>query len=1244
MMRAAGLAPVDPLRFPLRGSRVIEASAGTGKTWTIAALYLRLVLGHGDPPIAARLPAEILVLTFTEAASQELRDRIRARLAQAAAWFHEGSRNGPADGEADDFLRELRAGYAPERWPACARVLDLAAQSMDEAAIGTIHAWCARMLQEHAFDSGGLFDRQVEADLRATEQEAVWDYWRLYVAPLDLERAAQLRGWWPGPAALHAAVAGALHEGTPRAPEPGSLEPLLAAAQERRARCLAALKEPWIEGADALGEWLASLGRDWTVAARHWQRWIGDLRDWARDPAAEDLDLKTGWERLVPDGVAEKWRGAAPAPGHPLCERLAELRTALAGLPDGRVEATDHALAWIADRLRGELARQARVGFDGLLAHLESALDGQGGDRLAQVLREQYPVVLIDEFQDTDPIQYRIFDRVYRIAEDRDDLCLVMIGDPKQAIYGFRGADIHAYLRARRACAGRVHTLERNFRSSRAMVAAVNACFLHAGAHAPGGAFPTPGEPEGIAFNPALAQGREEAWHIEGGPAPALRVHWIDAPQAGKPLGSGDYEAQASDWCARHVARLLAMGARGEAGFARGAALQPVRPADVAVLVNSHAEARQVRRALARQGVRSVYLSERESVYETPQADELRHWLAACADPEDGRAVRAALATPSLGLPWEALERLSADERAWEDVVARFQDYRACWRQRGVLPMVRRLLNDFGVPARLLGDGRDGERVLTDILHLAELLQEAALRLDGEQALMRHLEEQCGGARAGGDDARRVRLESDEDLVRVVTVHKSKGLEYPLVFLPFAAKARIVQGDRGPYYLHEGEGRRRVLRPDARELELLDRERLAEDVRKLYVALTRARHAVWLAAGPLRNLERDSAVGHVLGGVPGGARAALAALVEAHEEIAWDVPPAEGEEHAARGPAPEALGEARVPRRPARAHPWWISSYSALRLEPGPLAVAGTAQEDVHLEARRFDTPESADMAWAGGGRPSAVAGLDGWASAGSEGRGVGGGGSGAGAAGVGLHAFPRGSEAGTFLHGLLEWAARRGFAALDRAEVRDLVARRCAVRGWSGWIDTLCDWLLDTVRTEFRPGFDWAPPLRLDALEAGLPEMEFWLPAERVDVQRLDALVGAETLGGAPRPPAAAMTLNGMFKGFIDLALRHDGRYYLIDYKSNWLGPDAAAYHPRAMHAAMLAARYDLQYVLYVLALHRQLAARLPDYDYDRHVGGAIYMFLRGRDAPGQGLFADRPARGLIERLDALFDGREGG
>jgi len=1198
---------VDPLRFPLRGSHLIEASAGTGKTWTIAALYVRLVLGHGGQ--RPRLPTEILVLTFTEAAAQELRDRIRARLAEAAVWFADeirdeaGHRSDREAGrEADPFLAALRREWPRDQWAGCARTLDLAAQSMDEAAISTIHAWCARVLQEHAFDSGSLFEQRLEPDLGAEIRQAAWDYWRAHVASLAPDELTEVLAVWPGPDALLGLSGLLTRESLPEAADEDLAAVLARHRADRRER-LAALKAPWIEAADALEAWLVSLGKDTKIRPTDLRRWTEALRTWARDPDQAEPDLKTGWGRLTPQGIQDKWQGGGPAPSHPASAALARLRADLDALPAVREPLLRHALAWMARRLRQALSSAALLGFDGLLMNLDAALEGASGARLGQTLRRQFPVVLIDEFQDTDPVQYRIFDRVYRVADDGPDTALVFIGDPKQSIYGFRGADVHTYLRANRACAGRVRTLGRNYRSSEAMVEAVNRCFALGGARA----FPTGVPDVGIPFHPVEARGRPERWEVLGRPVPAMSACWIEPAAEGKPLSSTQYEQDAAALCALRVADILARGRRGEAGMRDGDRWTPVRPADIAILVNTHAEARAVRQALVRAGVRSVYLSERDSVYESPQTAEIALWLDACAHPEDERAVRAALAAPALGLNWRTLDRLVEDERAWDAEVERFQAYRQIWRRRGVLPMLRRLLHDFDVPARLLADGYEGERRLTDFLHLAELLQQAAAHLDGEQAVLRYLRRQSRAPQ--GEDGRRLRLESDEGLVRVVTVHKSKGLEYPLVFLPFVCKSRPVTAGQGPYLLPGETDRAWIMEADPGQLLRLDGERLGEDVRKLYVALTRARHAVWMALGPLR-AGGPSAIGHLLGE---DLRAGWDGLARAHPGLmAWDAAPA-----ADAGPAPpadeapETLGEARRLSSPAVGQAWWISSYSALCLADA--AAPETAAEDVLREGRQAD-PAPAYRAADAASPPI----------------------------GSGLRDFPRGSEAGTFLHGLLEWAARRGFRDLGD-EARDLIARRCAVRGWEAHIDALHDWLLRLARTEWRPDLPGGPVLRLDGLQACLPEMEFWLPAHRVDIGRLDGLLRQGTFSGGDRPALAAGRLNGMFKGFIDLVLQADGRYYLVDYKSNDLGPREADYAPEALAAAMRASRYDAQMLMYVLALHRQLRARLADYDYARHMGGALYLFLRGQEAPGQGLVALRPEPELIEALDALFDGGEG-
>ena len=305
----------------------------------------------------------------------------------------------------------------------------------------------------------------------------------------------------------------------------------------------------------------------------------------------------------------------------------------------------------------------------------------------------------------------------------------------------------------------------------------------------------------------------------------------------------------------------------------------------MAVLVNDGQEAQAIRRALRAQGIRSVYLSDSESVFATPVVGELLFWLQACAEPGNARAVRAALGTSLCGLDAERLLRLSQDELYWEAQVARFMQYRDIWRRQGVLPMIRRMLQDFRVVEQLLA--RDEERQLTDLLHLSELLQTASGQLEGEHALIRYLREQRRQPE-GEMDARRQRLESDDARVRVVTVHKSKGLEYPLVFLPYACAAREVDpkasgGKTAFLSWHDAQGDLQLTLCGSGELppgvrEQADEERLGEDLRKLYVALTRARHATWVGMAPMDRLAH-SAAGHLLGlaaapviRVPGGGR------------------------------------------------------------------------------------------------------------------------------------------------------------------------------------------------------------------------------------------------------------------------------------------------------------------------------------------------------------------------------------
>jgi exodeoxyribonuclease V beta subunit len=1210
------------LRFPLKGSQLIEASAGTGKTFTISALYLRLVLGHGSEASGfgrELLPPQILVVTFTDAATKELRDRIRTRLAEAARFFRE-------EIEAPDALiAGLRDEFAIEQWPGCASRLDIAAQWMDEAAVSTIHSWCQRMLREHAFDSGSLFTQSLETDHSDLLGEVLRDYWRKFCYPMSGDALLWVRDNWSGPAALLPRVRALF--GSERASVTQTPTQIIERSIQERRDTLRQLKAPW-------ANWAAELhaicidgvackvvdGRK--MQERYFRPWFDKLIAWANDDEQEQLDLGSGFTRLTPDGIAEAWKNNPPS--HPAFEAMVELKVALDTLPTPDAAVLEHAAQWVGARFEEEKRRRAEMGFDDMLLRLDAALRGSGGERLATLIREQFPVALIDEFQDTDPVQYRIFDSIYRLEANDESTGLFLIGDPKQAIYAFRGADIYTYLRARQATTGRLHTLGTNFRSSHAMVDAVNHVFMRAETSEAGrGAFlfRTP-EDNPVPFLAVGSQGRKESLQVGGQVLAALNVWQLETDQ---PVSGTVYREQLAASCASEIVRLLNAGQQGQAGFVKnGDPLKNILPADIAILVRDGKEAQAVRGELSARGVRSVYLSDKDSVFAAQEAHDVLAWLKACAEPDAERTLRAALACITLALPLAELELLNQDELAWENRVMQFRDYRRIWRTQGVLPMLRRLLHDFKLPQALV-QRTDGERVLTNLLHLSELMQQAAAELDGEQALIRHLSEHLALSGQAGEE-QILRLESDEQLVKVVTIHKSKGLEYPLVFLPFICSTKPVDGSRLPLHFHDADGHAQIsLKPTAALIEQADDERLAEDLRLLYVALTRAQHACWLGVADLKrgsngaSILHRSALGYLLGGGQKLAESSalghwLRSLAEDHPAVMVEPLPLPTTESFSAPRTEVALSKPRMPRRSAREN-WWIASYSALRIGD-TVTDSGDQSPDSPQAQKLFDDerldPDAPREAMASGGD---------------------------------IHRFPRGPNPGTFLHGLLEWAGEKGFAeaAADPLSLEKVVAQRCNRRDWKGWINTLTDWLQHLLTLPLRLGADVQPMALcgLDQPNQYRVEMEFWFACSKVDVAQMDALVRRYTHNGAPRAAAETASLNGMFKGFIDLTFEHEGRYFVGDYKSNWLGVDDDAYTEQAMENSILDNRYDLQYVLYLLALHRQLKARLADYEYDRHMGGAVYLFVRGSRAASQGAWFTRPPRELIESLDLLFQGK---
>jgi exodeoxyribonuclease V beta subunit len=1220
---------LESLSFPLHGSRLIEASAGTGKTFTIALLYVRLVLGHGGVNAfkAPLDPPQILVVTFTDAATQELRDRIRMRLSEAAQCFADPL------GRHDSLLEQLRADYPAEQWPHCARRLQLAGEWMDEAAVSTIHGWCYRMLREHAFDSGSLFTQTLETDQSELLAEVVRDYWRRHFYGLTQAQAEVIADYFSGPQALGQALPSLLArrtasfmQGGQLLPASGTLEALLKVPVDWKLS-LGALEQlartAWRDDQAQIEQLLYGIRgklhgnsyrgvKDDAVFAG----WLAALASWSQGQAAPANLSKFGQERF-------KLTGGAQAPVHPAFAAIDALVDHQAREQDIGAQLLLHALAEISERLDSEKLQRAEIGFDDLLNRLDTALQGPSGERLAKTIREQYPVALIDEFQDTDPVQYRIFESIYRIADNSPDSGLFMIGDPKQAIYAFRGADIYTYLSAREATRGRHYTLGKNFRSTEAMVGAANRCFEFAEQH-PRAAFrfARDGVPNPVPFTAVEAKGRDVQLEIGGQTASAMTL-W-SLPTTDGMISTGAYRRNMAEATASAIESWLVPGGVQQAGLREAdGSFVALRPADIAILVRNRTEAEAIRKSLSQRKLASVYLSDRDSVFDSPEAQDLLYLLRACAEPSADRLLRAALATRSIGLSWQTLEQLNHDELYWEQQVLRFRDYRHLWQQQGVLPMLRKLLADFEIPARLLLQ-TDGERSLTNLLHLAEWLQRSATELDGENALIRHLAGQLQAA----SEEEILRLESDADLIKVITVHKSKGLEYPLVLLPFICNATELNGrSKSPPMFHDdgnGELCIELGKADAAKeaYEKANDERLGEEMRLLYVALTRARYATWLgiaavgrANGKATELDKCG-LGYLLAG---GEKIAVGQLESLLSDVRGDsshivcLPAPEVTDDCYTAPAKPALSEALVPLHKPASN-WWIASYSALSIADGNQLLGAEVRQRLEpataVEANLTEEDSPVD---------EAVATLP---------------------SGPGIHGFPRGAGPGTFLHGLFEWAGTEGFAKTHATPdaIDSTVGRRCNLRSWEAWIEPLSAWLKSYLSTPLR--FD-GTAVSLCDLSTYQVEMEFWFASQSVNIQQLDKLVRQHTLKGEPRPILNPGQLNGMFKGFIDLTFEHQGRYYVADYKSNWLGRSDDSYDAAAMAETMLGKRYDLQLCLYLLALHRQLKLRLRDYDYDRHMGGAVYLFVRGHHSASQGVHFERPPRELIEHMDRLFMGQ---
>ena len=1191
---------LNHITVALSGINLIEASAGTGKTYAIASLYLRLLIEQ------ELLPEQILVVTYTEAATQELRSRIRTRIREALDVM-EGSET------TDAFLLDLYEKVSQSGLKRVRDLLERALGAFDTASIFTIHGFCLRALQDNAFESGSLYDTELVTDQTELLRDIVEDFWRMHF----FKDPAPLLGYTlrnrQSPETFISLLKN-LHAGTGMKVIPVFSDEQIAMLDQECRDAYAETSVLWRDQRETITQ---LLGGDKGLK-RSQETYRPDLLEPlfaemdAFVAAGNAYDLFGDFKMFTVSAIREGTKLKNTPPVHPLfgsCQRLHDaVQSRFLALKAELVSFYQKSLP-----LR-KRASNVRF-FDDLLEDLYRALLSDGGGAiLARLLRAKYRAALIDEFQDTDPVQYEIFRNIYADS----DLPLFLIGDPKQAIYSFRGADIFAYMRAaRKVNEEHRFTLTENWRSSPPLLDAFNTLFDNA-RH--------PFLYDEILYHPLAAGNRELNDSGVVSESEPIQLWFMDSDdEKSGMLTVEDAGAFASKAVASEIVRLLQDGQTLVGG-------KPLTAGDIAVIVRTHRQAAMVLNALRAHSIAGVMRSDR-SIFATKEAEEMRILLSALGDPSNEPKVRAALVTDLLGKSGKEIEGLLDDEESWTECLRAFRHYHELWLQRSCMVMSRELMAKEGVRVRLLGYS-DGEQRLTNILHCFELLHgEEHERGVGMEGLIAWFSERLGAE--DEQEEHQIRLETDEAAVKIVTIHVSKGLEYPVVFCPFLWCAANHETDVVMFHNEHWQLVKDFGSSDIeRHRSQAGKESLAESLRLLYVALTRAKYRCYLFTGKTR--AKTSPINYLLhaSGETRGKENPATAL--AAEMKAMTAATMTEQLQSLAGSSAGTIGFCRMNRSDIAestllSHSRKVSDQPYLRSFSGRVdtgwRVSSFTSFSRHESIQELQSAELPDR-----DEPRQASEMP-IAAAGEQ----------------SIFTFPKGAQAGIFIHGIFEML---NFASPSDKSIRDLVVQGLERYNYKPeWEPHITGMVHNVLRTPLSSP-DAAFTLGTLKKKSWSAELEFFFPLRFINSSLLGDLLaqyGFLSEGIDLAKLAEALHFNpvkGMLMGFIDMVFEEKGRYYLLDWKSNHLGNSVDDYGQSAMTQAMQSNLYPLQYLLYTVALNRYLSIRLKNYHYDTHFGGVIYVFLRGvsrEHGESRGFFRDLPSEGLIEALTDLLIDKEG-
>jgi exodeoxyribonuclease V beta subunit len=1176
--------------IPLSGFQLIEASAGTGKTYNITELFLRLIL---EKELTVN---QILVVTYTEAATEELRDRIRTRLRDKKT--EEGKKEGS---------------------PETKKNISLLQQSLinfDEASIFTIHGFCFRVLKEQAYESSSLFDTELLTNQDHLVQETIDDFWRMNfynTSPVFTEYALN-----NGYSSENLKNRVSAHLQNPLLKIiPKITKPETQALERDFNQAYTAATDCWHKNREEIKNLLTTTD---TLKLSIYKKesllkWIVEIHTFFSGKASSVL-FPEKLIKLTPSELEKGKKKDHDPPKHlffELCETLRDSRDVLVSSFKKKLLALETDLfSYARDALEQKKTHHNVLYFDDLLLKVHRSLYLPNNNRFAESLRNKYKAVLIDEFQDTDPVQYGIFSKLFI----HKDICLFLIGDPKQAIYSFRNADLFAYLKAASE-AQKPLALDKNWRSDPGLIRAVNSLFS---------SHKSPFLYRDIEFNPVKpASEKKNSLKVNNKTEPSLQLWFFPTdkePGSESKINKPEILQKISDAVAKEISRLLMLAEDSKALIND----KPVNPKDIAVLVRKHKQARLIQESLRQYSIPTV-LHSIGNIFETEEADQLVFILEAIANPGDERKIKAALSTYILGEKGTALLRTDTNTAFLEKEMSLFQDYHDLWISSGFFQMFQQLLIDKEVRTRLISLD-NGERKLTNILHLSEIIHSQLTQenLGITAALKWFSEQKKDNVHKPEED--QLRLETDRTAVKIVTIHKSKGLEYPIVFCPFLWEGQTENKKRSTALFHN---KNRELTLDLGSDELAEHlkseaeETISEDMRLLYVTLTRAKNCCYLMWGGFKNAGTSPLAYLFHNQKSSEPEDAVKTTKDIFKSLGSD-------DIFNTLKACENLTNSSI-------------AVSTIPFKDKNQPVFSLSEQKADLSCRDFDKPVKRELRFtsfssiiSGRHHESDLPEADEF-SHDTRDENI--------KEDLSIFNFPAGAVPGTMLHEVLE---NLDFTASDEPDIDQLIRDKFIHYGFEEkWIPCVRKMIKNLLSSALDPEDKDLCLAQINNADR-LNELGFYFPIKNLSKQTLGslfsktgqthALVGfageIEKLNFSP--------LNGFIKGFIDLIFRYKGKFYIVDWKSNLIGKDINQYRTENLIPIMQNDYYVLQYHLYTLALHKYLKNRLPNYDYEKDFGGVFYIFLRGINktkGPDYGIYRDRPQKKLILEMERELTGQ---